>query len=365
SLGHLMEVYISSLQGEDLFWSKWSGSGHSQTTATTCGNVHFPPNGTSDYDYENSRTVSSRCNNWTPEGNGAATNITCSTWGCTQAGYLKWWFQRMPQASQNLSYNGKRIPTWFDFLIDLENAITYYVKNDYWIRPHFAQFVTPDAVQKVTTAKQQNHASSLSFSHTTSGSNKLVLVMASYRAANQSSDDKITSGTYAGTPLTYVRRNQKGEYTTEIWYAKGSLANSGQVVVNFSGSVEDKSVNAISFSDVDQTKPLHNMSGAENGNTGGGGNTVNKTVSVSVPSANDQIVVGVLSVYTGNGNEVVVVDPAQPLYSRDTENVRGRGSIRPSSGSSTTLSWQLSADWPWSASAVAVRKSTVTPSPAP
>ena len=258
SLGHALENLIPAVQNRDLYWTKWAGGSDGGTNFSNCGDVHYPPGIPVDYGYDETRTFTNRCQNWSPDGTGVTNQATCSIWNCNQMGYQKWRLQRMPQRSQDFSYNGKKIPTWLDFLVDFENTVTYYVQNNYFISPHFAQFVTPEAVEKVSSATQQGQASSMSFAHTATGNNRLVLLTASYRAINQSADDKISGATYAGTPLTYVRRNQKGEYTTEIWYATGSIANSGNVVVNFGGSVQDKVVSAISFSDIDQSAPFQN-----------------------------------------------------------------------------------------------------------
>lgn len=66
-----------------------------------CGNIHYPANGTSDYDYGNVSTVLSNCDdfaNYPDLGDPAATAqpVTCSDWGCTQINYLAYWFAYLP-----------------------------------------------------------------------------------------------------------------------------------------------------------------------------------------------------------------------------------------------------------------------------
>lgn len=66
-----------------------------------CGNIHFPPNGTSDYDYQNLSVGNTNCNDFAnyPELGELADTIqpvTCSEWGCTQIGYLGYWFGHLP-----------------------------------------------------------------------------------------------------------------------------------------------------------------------------------------------------------------------------------------------------------------------------
>ncbi len=66
-----------------------------------CGNIHYPPNGTSDYDYENTSSVLSNCDDFAyyPDlGDPAETArpVTCAEWGCTGIGYLAYWFAHLP-----------------------------------------------------------------------------------------------------------------------------------------------------------------------------------------------------------------------------------------------------------------------------
>jgi len=66
-----------------------------------CGNIHFPPNGTSDYDYSNSGTANTNCEdflNYPNLGDPANTvqPVTCSTWGCSAVGYYNYWFSHLP-----------------------------------------------------------------------------------------------------------------------------------------------------------------------------------------------------------------------------------------------------------------------------
>ncbi len=66
-----------------------------------CGNIHYPPNGTSGYDYSNTNPVPSNCDdfaNYPNLGNPTETakSVTCSDWGCTQINYLAYWFGHLP-----------------------------------------------------------------------------------------------------------------------------------------------------------------------------------------------------------------------------------------------------------------------------
>lgn len=71
-----------------------------------CGNGHWAPNSTSDYDYANPATVASFCDDFFNYPNlkppaTALKNITCNAWGCDELGYYRYFFQHLPKASGN------------------------------------------------------------------------------------------------------------------------------------------------------------------------------------------------------------------------------------------------------------------------
>jgi hypothetical protein len=66
-----------------------------------CGNVHFAPNSLADYDWTNSYTVTSNCDDWLnyPNMKGQTAPINCNAWGCSDLGYKRWWLSHLPIAS--------------------------------------------------------------------------------------------------------------------------------------------------------------------------------------------------------------------------------------------------------------------------
>jgi hypothetical protein len=64
------------------------------------GLVHTPPNAAKDFDWQNSASVSSSCDDWLnyPDLLGTRRMISCSEWDCGADGYAytKWWFKRVP-----------------------------------------------------------------------------------------------------------------------------------------------------------------------------------------------------------------------------------------------------------------------------
>ena len=51
-----------------------------------CGITHYTPTSTFEYDYNNTRNVTSSCGDWLnyPNRTGATTTINCSAWGCDE-----------------------------------------------------------------------------------------------------------------------------------------------------------------------------------------------------------------------------------------------------------------------------------------
>lgn len=87
------------------------------------GNIHFPPNAISDYDYSNSSSVITFADNWKryPFLLDQKRTINCQEWGCTHLGYMKWWFNHLPR------YKGVTADTilnnWWHYFLDYYDAV--------------------------------------------------------------------------------------------------------------------------------------------------------------------------------------------------------------------------------------------------
>lgn len=84
------------------------------------GNVHFPVNGTSDYDYDNSRTVQSTAADWYnyPNMTGAKQPVSARTWSPSHQDahreYLNWWYDHLPHvAGRNIDH---RLNNWWQYI---------------------------------------------------------------------------------------------------------------------------------------------------------------------------------------------------------------------------------------------------------
>lgn len=86
------------------------------------GNIHFPPNGMSDYDYGNRRYVSTHADNWKryPILLNEQRTVNCQEWRCTHLGYMRWWFNHLPR------YTGVTdgiLNNWWHYVVDYEGAV--------------------------------------------------------------------------------------------------------------------------------------------------------------------------------------------------------------------------------------------------
>ena len=85
-------------------WELFTARESDRPGSSGCGNVHFPPNGTADYDYGNDAEVASRCEDYSswPNLTGATTAVGYTkTWKATgnaQLDYLRYWFAHVPHS---------------------------------------------------------------------------------------------------------------------------------------------------------------------------------------------------------------------------------------------------------------------------
>ncbi len=86
------------------------------------GNIHFPPNGMSDYDYGNRKFVKTYADNWKryPILLNQTRTINCQEWGCSQLGYMKWWLNHLPRFT---GVTDSVLNNWWHYMVDYEGAI--------------------------------------------------------------------------------------------------------------------------------------------------------------------------------------------------------------------------------------------------
>ena len=112
-------------------WDKFSCvakdiSSTSQIQVAGCGNIHFPPNATADYDYANQTYKIDGCAGWVnyPDLGQNTVSENCSAWGCSNDAhlqYLTWWFSHLPNQPGVTPNNNLR--NWWKYIADFDNAV--------------------------------------------------------------------------------------------------------------------------------------------------------------------------------------------------------------------------------------------------
>jgi hypothetical protein len=199
------------------------------------------------------------------------------------------------------------------------------------------------------TTAVQNSGSSMSFSHTVSGSSRLLIVAPSYRASS------VLSVTYGGNSLTKIRNDVSpdSDRRTDLWYLLNPPTGSNSVAITFSGDAADVVGAAISFTGVNQSTPLGNNNGAVGSDT---------SPTVSLSSSTNEVVLANLAIYPNGGNNVATANIGQDVrWSANTtyNNIHGAGSTKTGS-SSTTIGWTTTQAFGWSVSAVGIRGNSAT-----
>lgn len=87
-----------------------------------CGNVHYPPNGLSDYDWGNTRYVQSDCADYAnyPQLTGTFAPVNCTAWGCNGYDYIRWWLYHLPHAGGTIDGNRN---DWWRYVVDYDYAL--------------------------------------------------------------------------------------------------------------------------------------------------------------------------------------------------------------------------------------------------
>ena len=132
--GHRQESIMNNLFGTPNYnkdyaefneWEKFTAYDKVAPGKSGVGNVHWAPNSTGDYDWGNTRYVSSSCANWInyPDLSGEAHNYNCSEWGDGDIRlHHKWWFKHLPHAVGKNAETGFYNNWWIYFTLDYLNC---------------------------------------------------------------------------------------------------------------------------------------------------------------------------------------------------------------------------------------------------
>ncbi|MHC4992674.1 MAG: DUF4347 domain-containing protein, partial [Planctomycetota bacterium] len=205
------------------------------------------------------------------------------------------------------------------------------------------QAVLAAAVDAASSGSTVGQAS-VTVSHTTSGTNRLMLV----GVATDPHGESVSSITYNGVDLSLVGSQEvAGAHSrVEIWSLVAPDTGTHDVVVNVTGTGHHGlAVGVMTFTGVNQTNPLLGFSSASGDST---------TASTTVASAADDLVFGV--VHSHGGTEATPDAGQTEYWDIVADKTNSSGTIAAGAASVTT-SWTVkSADW--SVAAVSVQADT-------
>lgn len=217
---------------------------------------------------------------------------------------------------------------------------------DHWaigavpIKPSGGSPPAMDAVSTDTTA-----VDSFTVSHTTSGTNRLMLVGISHDPNN---DEVVSSVTYDSSALTYVgSATYSNDTRVEIWRLVAPNTGTHDVIITFDKNMSYGAVAGVmTFTEVNQTTPLGAFVSATGFSAG--------PATVDVSSATNELVFDTVACETCTS---LTVGGGQTEYWNLTQNsdfVMGAGSTEPGAAT-VTMSWTLgSADY-WAIGAVPIK----------
>lgn len=135
SFGHRSESILSHVYGSwsgtstvNHLWDRYTrvGPKHGPSVAG-CGNIHYPPNASNDYDYDTATPVISEADRWLsyPDFSGPLVNVNKDSWGGPDyhRNYMRWWYSHIPKVpgrytDPNNSINDGKLNNWWGYLVD-------------------------------------------------------------------------------------------------------------------------------------------------------------------------------------------------------------------------------------------------------
>ncbi len=140
SWGHRAENNLDHVYGprepnRDTTWSAFCLQDRQAEGEGSIGDVHFPVNGETDYDYANPRYVLSDCDDWYsyPDLPGNRRWINFHEWSPAgedpQREYLDWWYDHMPHVPSK--GNDQYLANWWRYLVDVDQFKAWN-GNLYW-----------------------------------------------------------------------------------------------------------------------------------------------------------------------------------------------------------------------------------------
>jgi glycosidase/glycogen debranching enzyme len=106
-------------------WEKYTQFDTPNPGQANIGNIHFPPNGSHDYDWVNKTPVTTCADGWNfyPDIKSDMTRtVDCTEWQCSHEGYMSWWFSHLPHFAGINPADG-HLNNWWRYVVNWEEAI--------------------------------------------------------------------------------------------------------------------------------------------------------------------------------------------------------------------------------------------------
>ncbi|MGV6858953.1 MAG: DUF4347 domain-containing protein, partial [bacterium] len=201
------------------------------------------------------------------------------------------------------------------------------------------------SVDATTTTTDDTGATSITVSHTTSGSDRLMVVGLSMHKDR----GPVSSVTYNGTALTLVGTGQNGgdEARIELWALTAPDTGTHDVVVNLAGGGHGAVVGVTTFTGVDQATPYGSFFSAT-------GNSSSISLG-GISSAADEQIFSVVDHHNGTS---LTPDSGQTESWDLAINEANGGGYLASGASSVTLDWTPSNSEKWAVGAISIKPFT-------
>ncbi|MBW2058654.1 MAG: hypothetical protein JRJ26_14260, partial [Deltaproteobacteria bacterium] len=202
------------------------------------------------------------------------------------------------------------------------------------------------AVDNVSTGTT-DRGSTITISHETSGSDRLMLVGVSF---NNDSYETVAGITYNGVPLSFVGEDHRDDDArVEIWMLVGPDLGTHDVKVTFNRALYRQAIaGVVTFTGVDQNGPLRTFA-SEYGD--------GSTASVGVPSATGELVFGIVAAEWPSGLTAGSGQTERWNLSMGGGRTGGAGSTEPGA-STVTTSWTLGSSDHWAVAGISVKPSS-------
>lgn len=189
------------------------------------------------------------------------------------------------------------------------------------------------AFDAVSTGMNPTDPTSLTWSHTCTGSNLVLVVGTSTESDTGGHTAQTVSGiTYNGTALTKIRTDYITDNGTELWYLVNPTTGAHDIVVTMTAVVDGLFGAGLSFTGVDQANPIDNHTG-----TTTTGLSISQAITTNVANA---MIVNIMQHYNSSAVLTPDADQTQKFNTPTTGDNDQAGGIRlVTTATSYTTSW--------------------------